>query len=195
MLVEDYADKLDDEGKRLLNIIWGNTNKMSALIDDLLVLSQIERKEIDLLEIDMYKLAKTVFDEIKATVPDRALKFDIKPLPPAHGDEELLHQVFLNLLFNAIKFTSSRENVIIEIGEHVEGIENVYYVKDNGIGFDMQYADKLFNAFQRLHSDKEFEGTGIGLAIVHRIIHRHGGRVWAEGKVNEGATFYFTLPK
>ncbi len=144
----------------------------------------------------MDKLAKTAFDEIKATLlQKREIQFDIKPLPPAYGDEGLLHQVFFNLLFNAIKFTRSRENAIIEVGGYVEGTENVYYVKDNGIGFDMQYADKLFGAFQRLHSDKQFEGTGIGLAIVQRVIQRHDGRVWAEGKVNEGATFYFTLPK
>jgi PAS domain S-box-containing protein len=193
ILIEDYSDKLDDEEKRFLNTIRDNIQKMRALIDDLLVLSRIGRKDIEHSEIDMHKLAKAVFAEIKATVPEREIQFDIKPLPTAHGDEGLLHQVFLNLLFNAIKFTRFRENTIIEVGGHVEGIENVYYVKDNGVGFDMQYAYKLFNAFQRLHSDK-FEGTGIGLAIVQRIIHRHGGRVWAEGKVNEGATFYFTLP-
>jgi two-component system sensor kinase len=195
MLIEDYADKVDDEGKRLLNIIRGNTKKMSDLIDNLLDLSRIGHKDIDHTEIDTDKLAKAVFDEIKATVPERELQFDIKPLPPAYGDEGLLRQVFFNLLFNAIKFTRSRENAIIEVGGHVEGLENVYYVKDNGVGFDMQYADKLFGTFQRLHSDKEFEGTGIGLAIVQRIINRHGGRIWAEGKVNEGAIFYFTLPK
>jgi light-regulated signal transduction histidine kinase (bacteriophytochrome) len=140
-------------------------------------------------------LAKTVFDEIKATVPEREIQFDTTPLPPAYGDEGLLRQVFFNLLFNAIKFTRFRENAIIEAGGYVEGPENVYYVKDNGVGFDMQYAEKLFVAFQRLHSDKQFEGTGIGLATVQRIIHRHDGRIWAEGKVNEGATFYFTLLK
>ena len=193
ILFEDYADKLDDEGKRLFDVIRGNTHKMGKLIEDLLALSRIGRKEIDLLEIDMDKLAKAVFDEIKATVPEREIQFDIKPLPPAYGDEGLLRQVFFNLLFNAIKFTRFRENAIIEVGGYAEGPENVYYVKDNGIGFDMQYADKLFGAFQRLHSE-QFEGTGIGLAIVQRIINRHGGRVWAEGKVNEGATFYFTLP-
>jgi light-regulated signal transduction histidine kinase (bacteriophytochrome) len=166
---------------------------MGTLIDDLLSLSRIGRKEIERSKIDMDKLAKTVFDEIKATVPERGIQFDIKPLPPAYGDEGLLHQVFFNLLFNAIKFTRFKENAILQLGGYVEGTENVYYVKDNGVGFDMQYADKLFGAFQRLHGE-QFEGTGIGLATVQRIIHRHGGRIWAEGKVNEGATFYFTLP-
>jgi PAS domain S-box-containing protein len=195
ILIEDYCDKLDDEGKRLLNVVRGNTEKMGGLIDDLLALSRIGRKEIERSKIDMDKLAKTVFDEIKATVPEREIQFDTTPLPPAYGDEGLLRQVFFNLLFNAIKFTRFRENAIIEAGGYVEGPENVYYVKDNGVGFDMQYAEKLFVAFQRLHSDKQFEGTGIGLATVQRIIHRHDGRIWAEGKVNEGATFYFTLLK
>jgi len=195
MLLEDYADKVDDEGKRLLNVVKDNTLNMSALIDALLTLSRIGRKEIERSKIDMDKLAKTVFDEIQATVPERELQLNLKLLPPAYGDEGLLHQVFFNLLFNAIKFTRTRGNAIIEVGGYAEGIENVYYVKDNGIGFDIQYADKLFGAFQRLHSDKQFEGTGIGLAIVQRVIQRHDGRVWAEGKVNEGATFYFTLSK
>jgi len=195
VLIEDHYDKLDDEGKHLLNVVRGNTQKMGELIENLLVLSRIGRKEIERSKIDMDKLAKTTFDEIKATVSEREIQFDIKPLPPAYGDEGLLHQVFFNLLFNAIKFTRTRENAIIEVGGYAEGIENVYYVKDNGVGFDMQYAEKLFGAFQRLHSDKEFEGTGIGLALVQRIIHRHGGRIWAEGKVNEGAKFYFSLLK
>jgi PAS domain S-box-containing protein len=195
MLIEDHYDKLDDEGKRLLNTIRDNTNKMGSLIEDLLKLSRIGRKDIEHSEIDMDKLAKAVFAEIKATVPEREIQLDIKPLPAAYGDEGLIRQVFFNLLFNAIKFTRYKENSVIEVGGNVKGPENVYYVKDNGVGFDMQYADKLFGTFQRLHSDKEFEGTGIGLAIVQRIIHRHGGRIWAEGKVNEGATFYFSLPK
>jgi signal transduction histidine kinase len=194
ILIEDHYDKLDDEGKHLLNVVQSNTQKMGELIDDLLVLSRVGRKEIDLSEIDMDKLAKTVFDEIKATVPEREIQFDIKPLPSTNCDEGLFRQVFFNLLFNAIKFTRFKEKAIIEVGGYAEGPENVYYVKDNGVGFDMQYTDKLFRAFQRLHSDKEFEGTGIGLATVQRIIHRHGGRIWAEGKVNEGAIFYFTLP-
>jgi PAS domain S-box-containing protein len=194
MLIEDYADKVDDEGKRLLNVVKDNTLNMSALIDDLLTLSRIGRKEIERSKIAMDKLAQTTFNEIKATVSEREIQFDIKPLPPAHGDDGLIHQVFFNLLSNAIKFTRYREDAVIEVGAYVEGPENVYYVKDNGAGFDMQYVGKLFGTFQRLHSDKQFEGTGIGLAIVQRVIRRHGGRVWAEGKVNEGATFYFTLP-
>jgi len=193
ILLQDYLDKLDDEGKRLLNIIQGNTQRMGELIDDLLALSRIGRKDIELSDIDMDKLAKVVCDEIKAANHERKLQFDIKPLPPAYGDSGMIHQVFFNFLFNAIKFTKHRETAIIEVGGYVDGSENVYYVKDNGVGFDMRYKDKLFGAFQRLHSETEFEGTGIGLAIVQRIINRHGGRIWAEGKVDEGATFYFTL--
>jgi two-component system sensor kinase len=143
----------------------------------------------------MDKLAKAVFDEIKASTPEKEIQFNINPLPPVHGDAGMIRQVFVNLIANAIKFTRSRETAVIEVGGYVEGSENVYYVKDNGAGFDMEHTDKLFGAFQRLHSGEEFEGTGIGLAIVQRIVNRHSGRVWAEGKVNEGATFYFTIPK
>jgi PAS domain S-box-containing protein len=195
MLMEGYPDKLDDEGKRLLNIIRGNTRKMGELIEGLLALSRLGREEIKLLAVDMNKLAEAVFDEIKVITPERAVEIDIKPLPPAHSDQLMIHQVFFNLLSNALKFTKHKEAAIIEIGGWCEEKENIYYVKDNGVGFDMEYKDKLFSVFQRLHSGEEFEGTGVGLAIVQRIINRHGGRVWAEGKLNEGATFYFTLPK
>lgn len=194
ILVEDYIDKLNDEGKRLLNTIRGRTRKMGELIEDLLALSRIGRKDIELSEIDMDKLASSVFGEVKATIPERKIQFDIKPLPSAYGDQGLIQQVFFNLIANAVKFTRLKETAIIEVGGYVEGSENIYYVKDNGAGFDMKYADKLFGVFQRLYSGEQFEGTGIGLAIVQRIINRHGGRVRAEGKVNEGATFYFTLP-
>ena len=194
MLLEDYMEKLDDEGKRLLNVIQSNAQKMGELIEGLLAFSRMERKEIELLEIDMGKMADAVFNEIKSLTPERTLQFNVESLPSAYGDPLLLNQVFFNLISNAIKFTRGKDKAIIEVGGWGEERENVYYVKDSGVGFDMQYVDKLFGAFQRLHSGEAFEGTGIGLAIVQRIIHRHGGRVWAEGKVNEGATFYFTLP-
>jgi light-regulated signal transduction histidine kinase (bacteriophytochrome) len=195
MLMEGYPDKLDDEGKRLLNVIRGNTRKMGELINGLLALSRLGRKEINLLKIDMDKLARVAFDEIKASVPERELLFNIKPLPFAYGDSVMIRQVFTNLMLNAIKFTKPKETAVVEVGGYKEDSINVYYVRDNGVGFDMNYAYKLFGPFQRLHSEKEFEGTGVGLAIVQRIINRHGGRVWAEAKLNEGATFYFTLPK
>jgi PAS domain S-box-containing protein len=194
VILEDYTDKLDDEGKRYLNIIGSNTKKMGQLIDDLLVFSRLGRQEIRVSEMDMGKLAKAVSDELKLIIPERKIHFTIKPLSPIHGDQAMIRQVFVNLLSNAVKFTRPKENAMIEVGGSNEGDENVYYVKDNGVGFDMQYVDKLFGVFQRLHSSEEFEGTGVGLAIVQRIIHRHGGRVWAEGKVGEGAIFYFTLP-
>jgi signal transduction histidine kinase len=194
MLLQDYADKLDNEGKRLLDIIRRNTKNMGELIDDLLALSRVGRKKIELKKIDMDKLAWAVFQDIKVTIPERKLEFHINLLPPAYGDSGMVRQVFVNLLTNAIKFTRLKDNSVIEVGGCVKDSENIYYVKDNGVGFEMQYADKLFDTFQRLHKEEEFEGTGIGLAIVQRIIHRHRGQVWAEGKVNEGATFYFTLP-
>jgi two-component system sensor histidine kinase/response regulator len=194
IVFEDYADKVDDEGKRLLNTIQDSTKKMDNLINDLLALSRIGRKDVELSDIDMDKLVKTVFDEVKVTNPEKKLQFNIKPLLPAHGDPGMIYQVFFNLLSNAIKFTKLKEAAVVEVGSYSDGSKNVYYVKDNGVGFDMQYANKLFCAFQRLHTEKEFEGTGIGLAIVKRIVNRHDGKIWAEGKINEGATFYFTLP-
>ena len=194
VMLEDYIGKLDDEGKRYLNIIRSNTQKMGQLIDDLLVFSRLGRQEIRISGIDMGKLAKAVSEELKLAVPGRKLKFAINTLIPAQGDQAMIRQVFVNLLSNAVKFTKPKERALIEVDGRSEGNENVYTVKDNGVGFDMQYVNKLFGVFQRLHSSEEFEGTGVGLAIVQRIIHRHGGRVWAEGKVGEGAIFYFSLP-
>jgi PAS domain S-box-containing protein len=195
IVLEEYADKVDDEGKRLLNVVRDSTKKMGALIDDLLALSRIGRKDIEFSKMDMNKLVGAVYEEIRTTMSESHFQFDIGQLPSAYGDPIMIQQVFLNLLTNAIKFTGNKDTAVIEVGGHSGENENFYYVRDNGVGFDMQYADKMFGPFQRLHSDKEFSGTGIGLAIVQRIIQRHGGRIWAEGKVNEGATFYFTLPK
>jgi signal transduction histidine kinase/HAMP domain-containing protein len=194
ILLKDYVDKLDDEGKRFLNVIQNNAQKMEELINDLLALSRLGRKEIELSDIDMEKLAKTMFEELNLETDKVRVQFNVKPLPPVRGDQGMIRQVFANLLQNATKFTRLKEDAAIEVGGYREDSHNVYYVKDNGAGFDMRYKDKLFGVFQRLHSGEEFEGTGIGLAIVQRIINRHGGRIWAEGKVNEGATFYFALP-
>ena len=177
----------------MLNIVRDNTQKMGQLIEDLLALSRLGRKQMEISEIDMAKLAKSVFDELKTTVPERLIELDMKALPSAHGDPSMIRQVFVNLLSNAIKFTRPKEKAVIEISGTTKGNENIYCVKDNGVGFDMQYINKLFGVFQRLHSAEEFEGTGVGLAIVQRIIYRHGGRVWGEGNVKEGATFCFTL--
>jgi light-regulated signal transduction histidine kinase (bacteriophytochrome) len=143
----------------------------------------------------MGELAKAVFEEIKLIEPQRTLHLKIKDLPAARGDKAMIRQVFVNLLTNAIKFTRPREVAIIEIGGGIGESKNLYFVRDNGVGFDVRDSDRLFNIFQRLHSAEEFEGTGVGLAIVKRIIQRHGGWVWAEGRLNEGATFYSTLPQ
>lgn len=193
-LLEDYGDRLNEEGKRYLDIIRSDTKKMGRLIDDLLALSRLGRKEIKLAEVNMDKLARVVIEEVQALSPERAVQVKVKPMPPAWADQSLIRQVLVNLLLNAFKFTKSKEVPLIEVWGWSEENQNVYAVQDNGVGFDMAYADKLFGVFQRLHREEEFEGTGVGLAIVQRIIQRHGGKVWAEGKINEGATLYFALP-
>lgn len=194
ILLDDYNGKLDDEGKRLLNVVRDNTSRMGQLIDDILKFSRTGRLELSFSDIDMEKLAHEVYEELQPSVADGKLQLEIEAIPPARGDRAMMRQIFVNLLTNAIKFSRSRETARIKVGGSIEGDEAIYYVKDNGVGFDMQYADKLFGVFQRLHGVTEFEGTGIGLAIVKRVVTRHGGRVWAEGKVGEGATIYFALP-
>jgi light-regulated signal transduction histidine kinase (bacteriophytochrome) len=145
--------------------------------------------------IDMAAMADAVFGELTTPAMRQRIAFEIEALPPATGDPTLLRQVWTNLLSNAIKFSAKRERAEIEIGWLPGDNEDIYYVRDNGAGYDAQYADKMFGVFQRLHSETEFEGTGVGLAIVQRVIHRHGGRVWADSKVNDGAIFYFALPR
>jgi len=195
MLVVEHADRLDAEGLRLLKVVTDNTKLMHHLIDDLMALSRLGRLEIRKGGVNLTSMAKHVFDRLREQAPERNLRLTIGDLPPGRGDQSLLYQVMENLLNNAIKFTRSRKTTVIEVGGKDAENETIYYVKDNGVGYDERYADKLFNAFQRLHRREDYEGTGIGLAIVKRIIERHGGRVWAEGKVNKGATFYFALPK
>jgi len=195
MLIEDNEKQLDEEGRRKLNLVRAEAAHMSQLIDDLLAFSRTGRQSMQLAEIDMRELAQKVFDECAAQAPGRNIRFKLHPLPLAQGDLALLHQVWVNLISNAIKYSRPKDAAVIEIGGRTEGGELLYYVKDNGVGFDMDYVQKLFGVFQRLHSSEEFEGTGVGLALVQRIIHRHDGRVWAEGKLNEGATFFFTLPR
>jgi len=193
-LLKVYGDRLDIDAIDMINVIEMNAQKMERLIKDLLAFSRSARQEIKAVRIDMTNLIGTVIDELNPMLQGRTVKFDIKTLPPAYGDQGLIKQVIMNLLSNAIKFTGTREISIIEVGCKVENIENIYYVKDNGIGFDSQHLQDLFTPFTRLPEAREFDGTGIGLSIIERIINRHGGRVWAEGKVNEGATFYFSLP-
>ena len=195
MLLDEYSDQLDVEGRRILQTICGNSQNMGRLIDDLLDFSRLGRQELHPAEINMSELAATVCAELTATAPERKLQIDLQPMPPAHGDQSMIRQVFVNLLSNAIKFTGLKDVAVIEVGAEEAENHNVYFVKDNGVGFEMKYADKLFGVFERLHNEDEFAGTGVGLAFVQRIIHRHGGRVWAEGKVGEGATVYFILPR
>jgi light-regulated signal transduction histidine kinase (bacteriophytochrome) len=194
-LLKVYGDKLDTDEIDMINTIQINAQKMERLIKDLLSFSRSGRQEIKPVKIDMRNLMTTVLDELKTISEGSMIKFDIKALPPAYGDMGLIKQVLVNLLSNAIKFTQSKDMAVIEVGCRVEENENIYHVKDNGIGFYSEYTDKLFTPFYRLPEAKEFNGTGIGLSIVQRIINRHGGRVWAEGKVNEGAIFYFSLPR
>jgi len=192
-LLEDYAEQLDETGQDYLTRVRAASQRMATLIDDLLQLSKLTRKEMQREKVDLSALAKSVTEDLKRNQPDRHTKFIIGENLTAIGDEKLLHVMLENLIGNSWKFTGKKEDPTIEFNSTNNNGKSVYYVKDNGAGFDMEYADKLFGAFQRLHTTNEFEGTGIGLANVQRIINRHGGKVWAEGTIDQGATFYFTL--
>jgi signal transduction histidine kinase len=194
ILLEDYSASLNEDGNRVLEVVRQNAQHMGQLIDDLLAFSRLGRKAVELSPIDMTELAQSALEDVSASDSASAHNVNIAAIPPAEGDRTLIRQVFINLLSNATKYSRLKEQPFVEIGGRTHNGNNIYYVKDNGAGFDMKYANKLFGVFQRLHGPEEFEGTGVGLAIVQRIIHRHGGKVWAEGKINEGATFYFTLP-
>lgn len=194
ILQEDYDDKLDEEGRRVIDVILKNTVKMEKLIDNLLEFSRLGQQAMKKRTVDMTELAGAVIEDLKALSPNRTAEVTIRPLATAEGDPDLLRQVFVNLVSNAFKYSRHATAPKIEIASETREGETVYSVKDNGAGFDMAYRDKLFGVFQRLHTESEFEGTGVGLAMVQRVIQRHNGRVWAEGKPNEGATFYFTLP-
>ncbi|MFA5181033.1 MAG: PAS domain-containing protein [Syntrophales bacterium] len=219
ILVEDYAAHLDADGRHVCDVISNNARTMGRLIDDLLAFSRMSRVEMNPLPVDMESMAKAVFLELTTPEERERIDFRVSPLPRAIGDPQLLHQVWMNLLGNAVKFSMRKERAIIEVGcllrgsgppstgghnedvstEHLPSpitfpdSQRVYFIRDNGAGFDMAYADKLFGVFQRLHSAKEFEGTGVGLAIVQRIVQRHGGRIWADGENGKGATFYFSI--
>jgi light-regulated signal transduction histidine kinase (bacteriophytochrome) len=194
MLLEDHAATLDAEGRRLLGVIRDNSRKMGVLIDELLEYSRLGRKQLSNADIDMQRMVEEVIAELPAS-GGSAPRLQLGDLPAARGDATLLKQAWANLLANAVKFSARRERPVIEVSGRENGAQYVYCVKDNGAGFDMRYIEKLFNVFQRLHREDEFEGTGVGLAIVQRVIARHGGRVWAEGAVDAGAAFYFSLPK
>lgn len=194
VLQEEYHAKLDSSGQRLLNIIRLNTQKMGHLIDALLSFSRLGRQKLKISNIKINDLVKSVFAELREVHPERKIILNYGQLPDVSGDPIMIRQVFINLIGNAIKFTQNTETAVIEVGCKIQKQHNLYYVTDNGEGFDMRYADKLFELFQSVHSPEKFQGTGVGLAIVKRIIERHGGRVWAEAKMNKGATFYFMLP-
>jgi len=195
VLMEEYPDRLDVEGNRLLNIIRTNARSMGELIDGLLAFSHLGKQPLNQEDINMEELAKSVFEEVQFPNKERQVLVEIHALPPAFGDRVMIRQILHNMISNAFKFTRPTPNPSIEIGFKEGGNQNTYYIRDNGVGFDMQYIPKLFGVFQRLHNVDEFEGAGVGLALVQRIVLRHGGRSWAEGKVNEGATFFFSLPK
>jgi len=192
-VVEDYGPQLPEEGRRYLQTIRESARRMGDLIDDLLTFSRLSRQPLNTRLVDTGKLVGNVLEEMSGQRAGRVVDFRIEDLPVCHADSALLKQVWINVLSNALKFTRKREGVVVEIGSVREQGETVFFVRDNGTGFDMQYAGKLFGVFQRLHRADEFEGTGVGLAIVQRIIHRHGGRVWADAVLDRGAAFYFTL--
>ena len=195
ILVKEYEPRLNHEGKRLCFVIRENTRRMAQLIDDLLAFSRLGRVEMNLSPIDMGAMATALFYEVTTPESRERIDFQVGAVPPATGDPTLMRQAWLNLLSNAVKFSSKLARAVIEVrGEQQEG-EAVYSITDNGAGFDMQYVHKLFGVFQRLHSTSEFEGTGVGLALVQRVVRRHGGRVWAEGEIDRGATFHFALPQ
>jgi light-regulated signal transduction histidine kinase (bacteriophytochrome) len=194
ILLEDYEDKLDEEGKRICGIVLSSATQMGELIDDLLSFSRIGRSSINPHMLDMKQIAMSVCEDLVGETGPQNDLIKIDNLHKAFGDPTLIKRVWNNLLSNAVKYSSKEANPEIEVGSKKENESFVYYVKDNGVGFDMQYGHKLFGVFQRLHSETEFEGNGVGLAIVQRIILKHGGKVWAEGEVGKGATFYFSLP-
>jgi len=194
MLLSDIGDQLDQESRRKFNIIRKNTAKMGQLIDDVLNFSRTGRTFVSRAGVDMQALVKDVWRELKDGNPGRNMELVVTALPAAIGDRALVRQVLSNILGNAVKFTRDREKAVVEVSGSNSGEFSTYCIRDNGAGFDMQYYDRLFEIFRRMHSEKEYEGTGVGLAIAKKIIDKHGGRIWAESKIGEGSIFYFTLP-
>lgn len=195
MLTEDYGAKLDDEARRLMGNIMANAKKMGTLIDDLLAFSRLGRKELVKMNIPMREMIRNIADELVASENGRNINIEINEMPDIAADSVTMKQVWINLISNSLKYSKPKAKTVIEIGATTDDNTVTYYIKDNGVGFDMRFADKLFGVFQRLHSHNDFDGTGVGLAIVQRVISRHGGKVWADAKVNEGASFYFSLNK
>jgi signal transduction histidine kinase len=195
LLIEDHGEDLNKEARRKLEVIVGESHRMGSLIDDLLAFSRLGRKVMQAVELDMTELVRSVHEALVQQHQGMPVEFRLGALPRGNGDRVLLGQVWTNLLSNAFKFSSRREQPLVEVNAISDEKEHIYFVRDNGAGFDPRYQSKLFEVFQRLHDSSEFPGTGVGLALVRRIVSRHGGRVWAEGRPDAGATFYFTLPK
>jgi light-regulated signal transduction histidine kinase (bacteriophytochrome) len=193
ILLEDFGPQMNPAAKEYLQRIHETAQYMGRLVDDLLHLARVGRQELILQITELDALVEEAIVHLRTEAQDRQIDWQVGPLPFVECDPGLIKQVFVNLLSNALKFTRPRERAVIEVGQMTMDGQPVIFVRDNGIGFDMRYADKMFGVFQRLHRQEDFEGTGVGLAIVERIIHKHAGRVWAEAEVEKGATFYFTL--
>lgn len=193
LMLQNHAPNLPPELQRLLNVVVSNAKKMAALVDDLLRLSRLGHQALNVQPVSSVDLARQVITELHSEQAQRKVEFKVGDLPVCQADPSLLKQVYFNLLSNALKYTRLRDRAVIEVGSRRENCEPVFFVRDNGVGFDMQHADKLFGVFQRLHRDEEYEGTGAGLAIVQRIIQRHGGRIGTKASPGRGAEFYFTL--
>jgi light-regulated signal transduction histidine kinase (bacteriophytochrome) len=194
ILLKDFGGQLSPEGQRLLNIVITSSGQMRQMIEDLLNFSRLGRQSLSIQVVDFSALVNEVLRDLRNGPSRAAVEVKVDDLPPCKGDPSLLKQVFVNLLSNAFKFSRHKEKPVVEVGCTQQNGERTYFVRDNGAGFDMRHSEKLFGVFQRLHSGDRFEGTGVGLSIVQRIVHRHGGRIWAEAEVDKGATFYFTLP-
>jgi light-regulated signal transduction histidine kinase (bacteriophytochrome) len=193
MLEQDFASQLPDEARRLLSHVTSGAHRMGQIIDDLLRLSALGRQPLIKTELKLGSRVGELVEELKREQPQRQIEVVVDHLPDAMGDLSLVRQVFVNLLSNGFKFTRRREQARIEVGSESRDQDTLYFVRDNGAGFDMRFADRLFGVFQRMHKAEDFEGSGIGLSIVQRIVHRHGGRIWAEAEPGKGATFRFTL--
>jgi signal transduction histidine kinase len=194
ILLEDYQDQLDPDALDILNEIVGNSSRMGQLIDNLLEFSRFGKQNLSMVNINVSEMVESIVTGLQKENSGRELSVTIHPLENITGDKNMLKQVFVNMISNAFKYTGKKEHAVIDIGSYEKDRQSVYYVKDNGAGFDMKYYDKLYGVFQRLHSSNEFEGTGVGLAIIQRIIAKHSGSAWAEGIVNQGACFYISLP-
>jgi light-regulated signal transduction histidine kinase (bacteriophytochrome) len=191
--MDDYADRLDEEARGVLQRIVAGCNSMGRLIDAILTLSRTARQPLNKISVNMERLARETFTQLKELYEEKDIELSISDYPECQADPILIRQVLENLIGNAMKYSSKAEAPRIELGSSRNNGGTIYYVRDNGVGFDMKYSEKLFAVFQRLHDPKEFEGTGVGLAIAQNIIQRHGGKIWAEAEPGKGATFYFLL--